>query len=243
MGERAGFLRSACAGDEHLCGEVAALLEAADRSVEYFDKLPERLGVANLISGDPEAEADFSAGAPAPLAGEPGQQFGQYVLTELVGTGGMGSVWRASRSDGRYEGEVAVKVLAGTSGLAGSERFALEGRYLAKLTHPNIARLLDAGVGLGGVPYLVLEFVNGRAIDQYCDVNALTLEQRIVLFLQVLDAVANAHTHLLVHRDIKPSNVQVTTDGAVKLLDFGVAKLLTDESVRQHELTHQVGAA
>src|SRR5690606_11916644 len=200
--------------------------------------LPERLGVAGLVSGAP-------AGTPqAETAGEAGQQFGQYRLTRAVGSGGMGTVWRAERSDDRFEGEVAVKLLSRTAGGAAPERFALEGRYLAKLAHPNIARLLDAGVGPNDQPYLVLEYVNGLPIDQYCDEQGLGIEKRIRLFLSVLDAVAHAHARLIVHRDIKPSNVQVDADGNVKLLDFGIAKLLGDDNVNGSEgLTREMGAA
>jgi serine/threonine-protein kinase len=233
---RLAFLDEACAGDPEMRAEVEALLEAAARSEDYFEKLPERLGVAGMLSGAGDAGGDAAG-----LGGEPGAQFGQYRLTEPVGRGGMGAVWRAERSDGRYEGEVALKLLAHGTGTAAAERFAREARYLAKLTHPNIARLLDAGVGANGQPYLVLEFVDGVPIDRYCDEHALGIEERVRLFLAVLDAVAHAHAHLIVHRDVKPSNVQVTRDGTVKLLDFGVAKLLTDDIAAG--LTRELGAA
>ncbi len=154
----------------------------------------------------------------------------------------MGSVWRAARADGRYEGDVAVKLLSRFAGGAAPERFALEARYLARLTHPSIARLFDAGVGPDKQPYLVLELVDGMPIDRYCDEHALDIEQRIHLFLAVLDAVAHAHAHLIVHRDIKPSNVLVATGGTVKLLDFGVAKLLGDDALA-NTLTREMGAA
>jgi serine/threonine-protein kinase len=235
---RDAFLERACAGDTSLRGEVEALLDASARSADYFDKLPDRLGIANLLGG-----GDGHAGT-GRTVGEAGQQFGHYTLTEPVGSGGMGTVWRAERSDGRFEGEVAVKLLAQSAGGAAPERFALEGRYLAKLAHSNIARLLDAGVGPGQQPYLVLEYVPGLPIDRYCDDRALSVDGRIHLFLQVLDAVAHAHAHLIVHRDIKPSNVQVTAEGSVKLLDFGVAKLLGDEALQGGAaLTRQLGAA
>src|SRR5690606_26320566 len=153
--DRRAFLDRECGGNAPLRQEVESLLDASVRASRYFEHLPERLGVAGLVSGAP-------AGNPqAELAGEAGQQFGQYRLTRTVGSGGMGTVWRAERSDDRFEGEVAVKLLSRTAGGAAPERFALEGRYLAKLTHPNIARLLDAGVGPNDQPYLVLEYVNG----------------------------------------------------------------------------------
>jgi serine/threonine protein kinase/tetratricopeptide (TPR) repeat protein len=155
---------------------------------------------------------------------------GAYELTEPIGQGGMGSVWRAARSDGRFEGTVAVKLLnAELIGQAGGERFSREGSILARLTHPNIARLLDAGVAANGQPFLVLELVDGRQIDHYCESHGCRVEARLHLFLDVLAAVAHAHANLIVHRDLKPSNVLVTSDGRVKLLDFGIAKLLDAE--------------
>ena len=143
----------------------------------------------------------------------------------------MGSVWRARRIDGRYEGTVAIKfVHAYWLGHASEERFRSEGRLLARLDHPNIARLIDAGVFEETQPYLVLEYVEGEPIDEYCQRQQLDVAARVALFQGVLAAVGHAHSHLIIHRDLKPSNILVTRDGAVKLLDFGVAKLLTEES-------------
>ncbi len=156
-----------------------------------------------------------------------GQTVGAYTLESLIGQGGMGSVWLASRSDGRFEGVVAVKLLdASRMGRGGEARFRREGSFLARLRHPHIAHLIDAGVSAAGQPYLVLEHVDGERIDTYCDNRNLTIEARLRLFLDVLAAVAHAHGRLIVHRDLKPSNVLVARDGTVKLLDFGIAKLL-----------------
>jgi serine/threonine-protein kinase len=156
-----------------------------------------------------------------------GHVIGAYRLISLIGHGGMGSVWLAERCDGRFEGRAAVKLLnLALLGRAGEERFRREGTVLAKLAHSHIARLIDAGVSTGGQPYLVLEHVNGYPIDRYCDEQGLTIEARIGLFLDVLKAVAHAHANLIVHRDIKPANVIVSVNGDVKLLDFGIAKLL-----------------
>jgi serine/threonine protein kinase len=158
-----------------------------------------------------------------------GQRVGPYTLLAPAGEGGMGSVWLAERTDGRFDRRVAVKFLRfalGTRG--GAVRFAQEGQILGQLTHPHIAELIDAGVTTSGEPYLVLEFVAGAPIDAYCDRHALGVEARLRLFLDVLEAVAAAHVQLIVHRDIKPSNVLVREDGQVKLLDFGIAKLLRD---------------
>jgi serine/threonine-protein kinase len=160
-----------------------------------------------------------------------GQTIGAYRLISLIGQGGMGSVWLAERCDGRFEGRVAIKLLnIARMGRAGEERFRREGSFLAKVTHSHIARLIDAGVSANGQPYLVLEHVNGQHIDRHCDEHGLGIEARIRLVLDVLAAVAHAHANLIVHRDIKPANVLVSVDGEVKLLDFGIAKLLDDDA-------------
>ena len=159
-----------------------------------------------------------------------GQIIGAYRLISLIGQGGMGSVWLAERCDGRFEGRAAVKLLnIALIGRAGEERFRREGTIPRRVTHPHIAHLIDAGVSAAGQPYLVLEHVDGQRIDRYCNEHGLGIEARIRLFLDVLEAVAHAHANLIVHRDIKPANVLVSVDGEVKLLDFGIAKLLEDE--------------
>ena len=141
----------------------------------------------------------------------------------------MGSVWRADRSDGRYQATVAVKFLnLALLGRGGVERFAREGNMLARLSHPNIGRLLDAGVTAGNQPYLVLEYIDGVPIDAWCDEHSLGIEARLRLFLDVLAAVAHAHSNLILHRDLKPSNILVTREGCVKLLDFGIGRLIAD---------------
>ena len=160
-----------------------------------------------------------------------GHVVGAYRLVSLIGQGGSGSVWLAERCDGRFHGRAAVKLLnIALVGRAGEERFKREGTILARLRHPRIAHLIDAGVSPTGQPYLVLEHVNGQAIDRYCSDRSLGLEARLHLFLDVLDAVAHAHANLIVHRDIKPPNVLVSTDGQVKLLDFGIAKLIEQDA-------------
>jgi tRNA A-37 threonylcarbamoyl transferase component Bud32/tetratricopeptide (TPR) repeat protein len=159
-----------------------------------------------------------------------GERVGAYTIESLLGKGGMGEVWLARRSDGHFKGQFAVKFLdpASRAPLA-LDRFKREGRLLARLAHPNIARLIDAGVMPDGRPYLILEYVKGEHIDQFCQAHALSIEARVRLFLNVTAAVAHAHTNLVVHRDIKPSNVLVTPEGEVKLLDFGVAKLIGND--------------
>jgi serine/threonine protein kinase/Tfp pilus assembly protein PilF len=155
-----------------------------------------------------------------------GLRVGAYTLVSPIGSGGMGTVWLAERSDGRFTRKAAVKLLNSALAGRGEQRFKQEGTLLARLTHPNIAHLLDAGITAQGQPYLVLELVEGEHIDEYCARRALNVEARLRLFIDVLEAVAHAHANLIVHRDIKPSNVLVRGDGIVKLLDFGIAKLL-----------------
>ncbi len=159
-----------------------------------------------------------------------GLEVGAYTLERPLGHGGMGSVWLAHRTDGRFEGRVAVKLmnLALVESLA-VERFRREGSLLARLTHPGIARLLDAGVAATRQPYLVIEYIDGLPIDRYADLAVLSVPDRLSLALQVLDALSHAHTNFVVHRDIKPTNILVTPDGTVKLLDFGIGKLLGQE--------------
>jgi eukaryotic-like serine/threonine-protein kinase len=158
-----------------------------------------------------------------------GTRIGGYVIESLLGQGGSGTVWRARRTDDRIGGFVAIKLLhLSMIGHSARPRFEREGAILARLTHPHIARLIDAGVTAAGQPYLVLDLVTGQAIDRYCDEHRLDVDRRLALFSDVLAAVAHAHSHLVVHRDIKPGNILVDADGEVKLLDFGIAKLLEE---------------
>ncbi len=160
-----------------------------------------------------------------------GQQVGAYTIDSLIGRGGMGEVWLALRSDGRFEGKFALKFLDSfaASAVALDQAFRREGRLLARLSHLHIARLIDAGVTSGGRPYLVLEYIDGERIDRYCESHSLGIEARVRLLLDVLSALAHAHSNLVVHRDIKPSNVLVTKDGVAKLVDFGIGKLLSPD--------------
>lgn len=175
-----------------------------------------------------------------------GVRLGPWELRELLGRGGMGEVWAATRSDGMHAGRAAIKLLRAATAQGHraallNARFAREGELLARLTHPHIAQLLDAGLAADGTRYLVLEHVQGERIDRWCDARRLSVTARLRLLLQLCEAVAFAHANLIVHRDLKPANVLVTDAGQVKLLDFGVAKLL-DDAPEGAELT-RLGAA
>ena len=190
--------------------------------------------LASLLSGEEAADRLGFLSAPLDMK-QDGIELGAYTLERPLGRGGMGSVWLARRTDGRFEGRAAVKLLnLALLSPAGQARFRREGSVLARLAHPGIARLLDAGVSPTGQPYLVLEHVDGEPIDAWVRDRAFSIEERVRLFLEVLAAVGHAHANLIVHRDIKPSNILVTKDGAPKLLDFGIAKLLDAEATGEH---------
>ena len=178
-------------------------------------------------------DEDFLSGRPTTgiEAFAPGEEAGAYRLISPIGEGGMGTVWLAERSDGRFERKVAIKFLRFTlASQSSTGRFKREGKILGQLSHPHIAELIDAGVSATGLPYIVLEHIEGKPIDAWCDEQRLDVNARVSLFLDVLSAASHAHANLVVHRDIKPSNVLVRNDGTVKLLDFGIAKLLAAES-------------
>lgn len=158
----------------------------------------------------------------------PGTRVGAYRVLAFLGRGGMGEVYRAERADGQFEQQVALKLIR-REAVAHLERFQAERQILARLEHPGIARLLDGGMSEDGRPYMVMELVKGKPIMEWCRANACGLTQRLQLFTAICDAVAYAHRNLVVHRDIKPSNLLVRADGSIKLLDFGVARLLDTE--------------
>ena len=191
--------------------------------------------VRELLAEHREAVAEqfLETGSPhpAPESSLAGETIGPYTLVSPIGHGGMSSVWLAERTDGRFDRRVAIKFLSAVHIGRSDERFRREGGMLARLSHPHIAQLIDAGVSPGGSPYLVLEYVDGEPIDRYCDRRGLDVRGRLLVFLDVLAAVDHAHASSIVHRDIKPSNVLVTSDGQVKLLDFGIGKLLDTDSV------------
>lgn len=211
--QRDAYLDDACKDDPELRAEVDSLLAAAPGAEDYFEKLSGEAGIKRL-------DQDIS-----------GQSVGPYRLVRLLGRGGMGVVYLAERDDEQFEQQVAIKLLPLATCIGDARyRFLAERQILAKLQHPNIARLLDGGVSADGVPYFVMEYVEGQPIDVYCSEHHLSVEQRLKLFLTVCDAVKYAHQNLIVHRDLKPANILVSPSGTSKLLDFGIAKLTDPEA-------------
>jgi len=207
--EREAFVRRHCADDAALAVAVHRLLAAAADD-DFLD------------GPDPRQFAHLAE----PIPDLAGRIIGAYRLVRLLGEGGMGSVYLAERADGEFEQQVAIKLMrSGPLSEEAVQRFRRERQILARLDHPNIARLLDGGVTEAG-PYLVMEYVEGQPIDEHCTTHGLDLRARIALFLKVCDAVDHAHRGLVVHRDLKPGNILVTADGTVKLLDFGVARMV-----------------
>ncbi len=227
--KRTVWLEQACLGDEELLGEVQRMLIADSLSGDFI----EQAAVIADIEASPRREH------PDAIPRLEGRRIGAYRLLGEIGHGGMGSVYLAERADKAFHKKLAFKVLR--PGLASPEllrRFHQERYILAGLEHPNIARLIDAGNTEEGWPYFVMEYVEGKAIDQYCDEHRLNVTQRLMLFENVCAAVQYAHQNLIVHRDLKPSNILVTENGTVKLLDFGIAKILRTHEEDTVYLTH-----
>jgi serine/threonine protein kinase len=214
VSQRSAYLERVCLGDPSLRSALERLLAAEDNAGTAFLSGPPSFG-------DPEEDSDSSS---KPLIG---LRVGSYKIVEEIGSGGMGEVYRASRADDQYSKQVAIKLVrAGLDSKAVLQRFKNERQILAGLDHPNIARLLDGGETEDGLPYFVMELIEGMPIDRYCDERKLTITDRLELFRQVCSAVQYAHQHLTIHRDIKPGNTLVTPDGVPKLLDFGIARML-----------------
>jgi len=214
---REDYLVGMCAQDAELRSEVDSLLAAHESDDSLLDHQAEQF--APSLESSEEADPWL------------GRRIGAYEIIACIGRGGMGAVYRARRADAQYEKEVAIKVVrAGFGTELVLQRFWAERQFLANLDHPNIARLLDGGATSSGEPFLVLELVRGEAIDEYCDRHNLPIAARLRLFREVCAAVSYAHRHLIVHRDLKPANILVTEEGSIKLLDFGIAKLLQPET-------------
>ena len=216
LSQRAALLERECKGDPALQAEIESLLKSDEQTGAFIEQ------PAFAIPRDL-----FPDHVEEPFAG---RQFGSYQLIREIGRGGLGAVYLAARADDEYRKEVAVKVIR--RGLDTDDiirRFRNERQILAQLDHPNIARLIDGGTTEEGVPYFVMEYVEGEPINAFCDANALPTTERLTLFRKVCAAVTYAHQNLVIHRDLKPSNILVTPEGEPKLLDFGIAKLLSTE--------------
>jgi serine/threonine protein kinase/tetratricopeptide (TPR) repeat protein len=218
--DRAALIAVRCGGDVELLREVESLVEQPTGSVESFAQ-----NAAELLQRNMSIL-------------RPGLRIGAYAIVRELGRGGMGAVYLAQRADGQFEKQVAIKVLKrGTDTDEVLRRFRGEREILARLDHPNIARLVDAGTTDEGLPYFVMDYVDGKPITKYSDEHQLPITRRLDLFRVVCSAVSYAHQNLVIHRDIKPNNVLVTDDGEVRLLDFGIAKLLQEAGADQPNVT------
>ncbi|MFO1270521.1 MAG: protein kinase [Rubrivivax sp.] len=229
--ERDDWLRTRPPDEQPLVPLLASMLARAGVETDTFLHRPAGAALWAGADGD-EAAAD-----------RPGDNVGPYRLVRELGAGGMGRVWLAERDDGVLHRQVALKLPHAGHGFGVAQRMARERDLLGALEHPQIARLYDAGVTAEGRPWMAMECVTGEPIDVHCRTHGLDTRQRLALFLQVADAVSHAHARLIVHRDLKPSNILVTPEGQVRLLDFGIAKLLEDETRPGADLTRQLGRA
>jgi serine/threonine protein kinase len=227
---REKFVEDACAGSPEMRIEAKSLLKGELGADNFFES-PAAISYAGFFGKDEEPEALV------------GQKIGNYQIEREIGGGGMGAVYLATRTDGKFAQRVAVKMLRREFNVGKiRRRFNVEKEIQAKLSHPNIARLIDAGMTGDGVPYLVMEYIEGEPIDVFCRENALALNERLKLFNRICDAVTFAHRNLIIHRDLKPSNILVTKDGKPKLLDFGISKLLDAQATSDEHTTTLLGA-
>jgi serine/threonine protein kinase len=229
--ERAQWLERNCSGNPSLLNEIKTLLAAHEQAPGFLDQ--PLLHLRRLADPGITDELDEE-----PLSGT---IVGAYRLIRPIGSGGMGVVWLGERADGLYECQVAIKFIRCLGPMAWMDRFRTEQRALAALDHPFIARLLDAGNSDSGLPYFVMEHVDGTRIDGFCAQRQLTTHDRLQLFRKVCEAVEYAHRRLIIHRDIKPSNILVNSLGIPKLLDFGIAKLLNQPPSALDDLTWTLG--
>ena len=220
--ERSVFLRKECEDDKNLYRDATDFLNSIEQAEN--DNFLEG-GLQSHFELIREYSESNSFNQPPDLIG---RTIGSYKLIEILGEGGMGAVYLAERTDGEFEKLVAIKFLKhGLFSPMMRDRFRLEKVILSRLDHPGIARLYDGGVTDDGTPYLVMEYVKGLPVDQYCNDRNLSIEERIAIFKKICDTVQYAHSHLIIHRDLKPKNIYITEAGEVKILDFGIAKLLT----------------
>jgi serine/threonine protein kinase len=229
--ERRRYIEIACAGDAGLREQVVSLVSQYEAAGDFIEE--PAFASVSLATGALAQETDPHSTNPmnfTELDPSIGRRVGSYRLVREVGRGGMGAVYEALRADGEFRHRVAVKLIKrGMDTDFILRRFRNERQILATLDHPFIAKLLDGGTTDDGLPYFVMEFIEGSPVYRFCDERKLTVAERLRLFQDVCEAVHYAHQKLVIHRDIKPSNILVTADGVPKLLDFGIAKLLNPE--------------
>ncbi len=217
--ERVAFLTESCEGNDELRSQVEKLLASHDEPGAFLIS-PALVSTGGISEDARNADAEDRAG----------QRIGPYEIVREIGHGGMGTVFLAIRADDQYRKQVAIKLVnRGMDTDAILRRFMMERQILANLEHLNIARLLEGGSTADGLPYFVMEYIEGQPITEYCDAQSFVITPRLELFRQVCAALQYAHQNLVVHRDIKPSNILVTSDGVPKLLDFGIAKLMSPD--------------
>lgn len=235
--ERNMYLNDVCGDDDAFRKEVDELLQSVGDSEEFWNEWQEwnEQQIEEIFQGEDKRDQEFD-----------GKQIGPWRLIEKLGEGGMGVVYLAERADGSYRKKVALKVLRTMYRYEGTEsptihRFKQERQILARLEHPNIARLYDGGHTEDGLPWLAMEYIDGIPVTQWCRQHNCSLNKRLNLFKKICEAIRYAHKNLIVHRDLKPENILVTGDGQVKILDFGIAKLLDDELTADQKHLTQTG--
>ncbi|NGP86998.1 serine/threonine-protein kinase [Fodinibius halophilus] len=231
--ERQPFIEQQCGDNKQLKSWITELLESIESSEGFLEtgSVEKDILIPNIIEDLPDEHTSSLVG----------KQLGAYSITELIEHGGMGSVYLAERSDGAFQHKVAIKIIRrGMDTPSNIARFKQEQNILASLHHPHIGRLYDGGVTNEGLPYLVMEYIDGQPINEYCDEHTLSIDERLSLFRKVCEAVQYAHNNLVIHRDLKPANILITPEGEVKILDFGIAKLLDSDS--EIENIHQTRA-
>ncbi|HRH43209.1 MAG TPA: serine/threonine-protein kinase [Pyrinomonadaceae bacterium] len=223
--EHEKFIFAETNGDEELRGEVESMLKFHNEAENFIEESAFDVAAQVLISNETLI----------------GKRIGDYQIISELGRGGMGAVFLAERADGMFEQKVALKIIKrGMDSEAIVQRFVTERQILASLEHANIARLIDGGISSDGLPYFVMEYIEGTRIDDFCNEQNLSVEERLKIFQKVCEAVQYAHRNLVVHRDLKPSNILVKSDGTPKLLDFGIAKLLQTDGQTQSETQFQI---
>ena len=222
--ERAAYLTQSCAADAELRREVERLLRSDEKASQFIERSVFEVGAEHLRDGWDELPE--------------GRRVGRYELVREIGRGGMGAVYLARRADKEFEQLVAVKLVKrGMDTDSILRRFRGERQILANLRHPNIAALIDGGTTEDGLPFLVMEYIEGMPLTEYADGHKLSIKERLKLFRAICAGVTYAHQNLVIHRDLKPSNILVTSEGTPKLLDFGIAKLLQTDASDGRDLT------